>query len=687
MAEITHVYSEQTTQQETTSTSYTAALTVDAGDLNDGEKYYCHVSADFGNSYATKYTSVRVKHGSSAISNSVSKRQPEHAGEDKKHIYRWQGIITAASGDDVVVEFKTTSGGTPSPKAYLDNICVLLINLEGLTEGDDTTAGDYRFVSQSSSEINIGAFTDHADATIKHSGSGDEDWLVIGNSRLKWIDDIYLSFYIGLSDGTSELPQYSLMYENYSDEFVVGLERVYTIDDDTDFSVIAMEQYGVLFAAYLDSSIFCLNLDVFESHSKQAAFSSSSPGEIVAHGTDAAFATTDPVTDYTVKSVSHAATTAGKHWILGGVSTYDPSNRHSCYFQLRHGADNLLPSGSTGGEHEYEEHTTNTTDRLNLFRSVVYDVPDTDSITYSIDADCAQGSTAMDYYDPRLYVIPLELYSASVDIDLTIPAVGTVSVDGLAPTVETSVEPTVGAASGVYIYGYLGVPALETSVEPTVGDVGTVTATGLTPTLESSVEPTVGDVGTVTSTGLTPTLESSVEPTVGDVGTVAATALTPTAEYESILAVSNVGTVSTSGLNPTNEYGSELSVENVSTVSVTGLPPTLQHGLSLTTEDPGTVAVAGLSPTINYGIELTTTDVGSISVTSHQPSIIPAPIIEIGTEVPTFTVPGGGRLCTIPGGDKTFTIPGGGRLCTIPEGDKTFTVPGGGKIFTMPDEE
>lgn len=549
MPEIPHVYAEQTTQQSTTSTSYVAALTVDDGDLTNGDKYYVQVTADFGNEGATKRTYIRAKHGTSVAARSGNLRIPEDSGDDKKHIYRWQGVITAASGKDFVLEHKTSSGGT----SYLDNICVLFISLEGLTEGDDTTAGDYRFETQSSTETSIsGSYADHATATVKHSGSGDEDWLVLGHGFIEYPFDPDFSFWIALSDGTSERPVYSRVWDNWTDDFQVLLERIYTISGDTDFAVIAQEDADE--PSWIESSIFCLNLDVFAAHSKSHSFSSSfgGDGDIVAHGADAAFA--DSSEDYEVATVDHAAGTAGPHWILGGISNMSASATHSCYFRLRHGTDTVLPDGATGGEHEYERQTSTGSDRVSLSRSLVYDVPSTSSITYGLDADCAEGSSVMPYYDPHLYVIPLELASASVDIDLTIPAVGTVSVDGLAPTLETSVEPTVGAASGVYIYGYLGVPALETSVEPTVGDVGTVTAAGSTPTLEAGFEATVGDVGTVTADGLDPTIE-----------------------YDSVLAITNAGDVSLSAFTPVldTESGSELTITSAGVVSVSGLLPTM----------------------------------------------------------------------------------------------------------------
>ena len=546
MSEIPHVYAEQTTQQSTTSTSYVAALTVDDGDLTNGDKYYVQVTADFGNEGATKRTYVRAKHGTSVAARSSNLRIPEDSGDDKKHIYRWQGVITAASGKDFVVEHKTSSGGT----SYLDNICVLFISLEGLTEGDDTTAGDYRFETQSSTYTSLGYYTDHANATVKHSGSGDEDWLVLGHGYIKWPFDPDFSFWIALSDGTSERPVYSRVWDNWNDDFQVLLERIYTISGDTDFAVIAQEDAD--YPSVIESSIFCLNLDVFAAHSKSHSFSSSfgGDGDIVAHGTDAAFA--DSSEDYEVATVDHAAGTAGPHWILGGISNMSASATHSCYFRLRHGTDTVLPDGATGGEHEYERQTSTGSDRVSLSRSLVYDVPSTSSITYGLDADCAEGSSVMPYYDPHLYVIPLELASASVDIDLTIPAVGTVSVDGLAPTLETSVEPTVGA-------------------------VGAVTAAGVAPTLEADFEAATGAVGTVTAAGVAPALETSVEPTVGDVGAVTAAGLDPAIEYDSVLSITSAGDVSIAALTPVldAESGSELTITSAGVVSVSGLLPTM----------------------------------------------------------------------------------------------------------------
>ena len=504
MAEIGHVYAEETTQQTTTSTSYVSALTIDAGDLTDGDKYYCHVVADFGNSGASNYTYTQVKHGSSALSTSIQTRNPEDNGTDKKHIYRWQGLITAVSGDDVEVQFKTSSG-----TAYLDNICVLLINLEGLTEGSDSTAGDYRFVSQGMTDLSDHLFADHASTTVKHSGSGDEDWLVIGHGHQRYPDETDWSFWFGLSDGSSQLPQYSRSYQNYTDSFSVCLERIYTISSDTDFAFIAREESGVEYSAQASSSIFCLNLDVFASHSKSHSFSASTAGDVVAHGADAAFA--DSSEDYEVAAVTHTAGVAANLWILGGISNYDPSDRHSVYFRLRHGDDDVLPSGATGGEHEYERHTSTSHDRVSLSRSLVYDVPNTSSTDYGFDADCAQGTTGMAYYDPHIYVIPLELYSASVDVELT-PGITSISVSRLSPSLETSVDLTSGITS--VSVSRLS-PSLETNADLASG-ITSVSVSRLSPSLETSSDVDLAPgITSISVSRLSPSLETNANLTSG----------------------------------------------------------------------------------------------------------------------------------------------------------------------------
>ena len=510
--------------------------------FNTDDEYLIIATCQFGCDSGQEKADVRLVHGSTEFDGSLRRHEfaARKPGLDYGYSsYMYMTMYAPSTAEVVKIQYRRQD--SDAVDARLDQVCIFVINLtEDLTENTDWWYSE----STSTQDISM-SYGDVVSKTFTPTNAGDHLVIFGGQNN---VGSTGINYYYRLKAtgtvSTSE-PEYQREAEDSQEKR--GFYGMRVLDFDVESQSISLQAkdddyiHQVLFA-----NVFILDLSAFDGHS-------------VSTYTSAQTSLTDTFSE--LDSVTHNKT-SGNHFVLSTPRKSYVSgtgDRRSMTIRLQDPSSDT-PEGTTGSSWTNDdrdintaEGDSNTTDTDPAHVMTVE--PQTASTDYVVDVKqdldpSGEQQWACDQY--QIVAIPLELVSSSVDIDLTISAVGTVAAAGVAPPLETSVEPTVGAA-------------------------GTVTAAGVAPTLEADFEAATGAVGTVAAAGVAPALETSVEPTVGDVGAVTAAGLDPAIEYDSVLSITSAGDVSIAALTPVldAESGSELTITSAGVVSVSGLLPTM----------------------------------------------------------------------------------------------------------------
>lgn len=200
-------------------------------------------------------------------------------------------------------------------------------------------------------------------------------------------------------------------------------------------------------------------------------------------------------------------------------------------------------------------------------------------------------STATRFFGLGVVSVAIPLTGGGgVDVTVT-PTVGSVTVDGLAPTVERGAGAT--------------------------PDAGSVTVTGLAPDLSVGSDLTIG-LGSITIDGLAPDATGSATSTTAT-GSVTVDGLAPDMSFGSDL-TPDVGSVTITGLAPDVTAGGGVSITpDLGQVNVTGLAPTLELWATIDTLT-GSVVVGGLAPDVSAGSS-SDSGTGSVIIAGIAPTV------------------------------------------------------------------
>jgi hypothetical protein len=260
MAEIAHAFTEQNTNQTTSSISYVdvTGANIASGNFTVGKKYLLYITAQLANSLGNRQAYLKVLHGSTDFAESESNR--EQVGAGVRRTYTFLTVWTAVSGEAIKLQFHASN---PDETVGVDQVAMLAINLS-----DDVTEDtDWFFNERSTDDTLSGTPTDGASITFT-PGTASDDWLVLVTAQYDPVVDTdrVLQVLDRSGEATSSLPQADVgLQEADSSGILHGMARVFTLGAASNtFKEKSTAQSGS--PIRLHSTIFALNLNKFDRH-------------------------------------------------------------------------------------------------------------------------------------------------------------------------------------------------------------------------------------------------------------------------------------------------------------------------------------------------------------------------------------------------------------------------------------
>lgn len=226
MTAMQHAYSEVTSEQSTTSTSYgSTTCSIAAGSLTAGKKYLVWATAQIrgSNSSSSRPAHIRVAHGSTGFADSEY-FSPQNFSLGHYRPYNWFTVWTAVSSENLVVEFKTVNADTT---VYADQITLFALNIsDGVAENSDW------FFSEDSTDSAAltTSWVDGASITFTPS-TGGQKWLVasLGQLNVSGGGSAVRSRLTRSGEGSTPQPSQSIVpydWSNHCDQIlnVVGVD-------------------------------------------------------------------------------------------------------------------------------------------------------------------------------------------------------------------------------------------------------------------------------------------------------------------------------------------------------------------------------------------------------------------------------------------------------------------------------
>jgi len=332
MAEINHVFVEQTTNQTTSSTTYgdvSGAVITDA-QLTDGKKYLIVITAQCRNNDTNNNPFFRTVHGSTEFEGSEFSFNRSFFGAHRFR-YVWYTVWTAVASEDVKIQFRQSTSGTTE----IDHISMVAINLS-----DDLTENtDWHFAEDLTDHALAATFGSTDDASITFTPNGTDDWFVIATALLVPSNSgATYETRINATGGVSDTAVIHVHKANDSnDSFVQTVMKVYTPTSTS--TTFECESKGPTGDDRVYNSVFALNLNKFSQHNQDVQ-----PTTLVCDATNA-FATSTEMA-----STSITPDITGDVWCLV-FGTDDSANQFKYRMQVEN-ADQ--PAGQTSDA--YDQH-------------------------------------------------------------------------------------------------------------------------------------------------------------------------------------------------------------------------------------------------------------------------------------------------------------------------------------------
>ena len=691
--------------------------------LEAEKTYIVHVVLSLGSTHANGNVGVRLVLGDVEVVNSLCRREPDSGQQSRFHHYRFLTKITPIVTSELKCQFNRHTQGTEPQGSWVQiaNLQMLALDVSGLVEDDEYYFEDNASVAVLPIFDDAETNNDTAEfASVEFDVAAESKWLVIGMARIEQNADSSGGYNVHLDcDEASPrfLPHYRVESEDEDDIDCTGHERVYEFESEhpgTKFSVHcgSTEGHDTERATHLYSSIFAINLALFESKKITHTFQADPKGEIPGDNGN------DPFVDSEEIALvdDFAPTTESDLWILGGFTISDDA-RDRIHYRLRYNEPgegeepDTLPDSSPDTTHTPYAHESyfssgadpaNQRDRLTCYRSVILpEVPATPVQDYRFEADSGQGSdTANDYFDEHLYVISLELAAAggeTQDLEADIAAVSTVTASlsktaaldadiAAASTVTASLSKI--AALDADIAAVSTVTAsfekLASLLDADIAAVSTVTASlerirpldagiAAASTVTASLSKTAAlDAGIAATSTVTASLER-VRPL--DAGIAATSTVTASLErirpLDAGIAAASTVTVSLKGIRALD---ADITAASTVTVSLERIRP-LDADIAATSSVVVDFGVSEAIQSLSAGIAAAST----VSASMQKTAALSASINAVSTVQGSFALPG----VFVDGLENDFEVPSGGRDFTIASGGRDVSVPAGGRNFTI----
>lgn len=386
MTQIAHSYSEQTTRQVVTGSTYGTVLSHAAGNFVAGQKYLVVVQAlcdlEVG---STNHIQMRTIHGATPFAQSEYILEPTNAG--RRYNYHWFTVWTAVGGE--AINFQISSDVAVNVGA--DQITIFAMRLDAdLIENTDW------FFNELATDAALST-TPLDGASVTFTPTVSTNWLVLSGAQL---DVASLSASYGtqlVPSGTySDIgPAFQREGEDVAELLITTLCRVF--EEVGAVSHTFKEQSFNTVAASgnrLHSAIFALNLNKFRNVA------------IVADPSDDVLGTI--LWDDLLASISYIPEVATDVWaLLFGTFVPVVSGAEMTHRLTIDGADQ--PPTQTVDEYNEEEPANGVTDALTVTRQTVEPGMTAALHTFNWEAETSLSTAAALTRDRMLIVVSMEL--------------------------------------------------------------------------------------------------------------------------------------------------------------------------------------------------------------------------------------------------------------------------------------
>ncbi len=390
-AELPHDDVVQTTNQSTTSSSYTdvSGASISSSSFTAGRKYLIYVTAAIGGTVNSDVDAYQVLHGSTAFASS------EHIGEPyddnsgiTRYYYGWFTVWTAVSSEGIKMQFKKDSG---SGSTQIDNIHIAALEIsEDLTENTDW------YSNETATEDTLDTtFGDTNDASITVSSGADEIWWVSAYSRIRALDTgDQTESRINRDSGADVAPLISTEGEDTNGKRTQLMTNVYKLSSGSHtFKQESRHDAGSA-PVRTHSGIFAIRLDQFDVHTTEAAYNEAE----ISPDTNNSFATS-PVQALTA---SIQPNTTGDVFCIGYM-VYDINSTIKSRARMQ--VDNS-DQPATQTSDFYEIYRWDSTDELPVVFSEIVNL---DTTSHNIDMDVTSTDTIPKFEDRMIVAFTLEL--------------------------------------------------------------------------------------------------------------------------------------------------------------------------------------------------------------------------------------------------------------------------------------
>lgn len=385
--EIEHAYAQVTTDQTTSSNTFTGVTgaSLASSNFTTGKKYLLFLTAQASYTFGDG-TEMRVVHGATEFDGSKSWIDASSTGW--RQTYPFLRVWTAVSGEDIALQFRSRAGG--ANVAYCNFASLLAMNLsDHVVENTD-----WFYSEVAADDVMSTTFEDGATITV---GAG--TWLVLGTVLTDSGAQITNYPTVRLTDGTNVFPQAQVdVGVSTRDEKKYGFGRVFTTAGSTTFKL----QYKISASTtgtHLHSTIFAIKLTKFRTYA--SAFSDG----------PTALSATDWATQ--IQTLSITPDIQGDVWV-GSYWTFDRNNSARMANQ-RLQIDNVdVPSGQTAAAYDYRAGIDGTDEDSLLMSTLVANMT---AAAHTIDLDGSADSTTgtPEAESASLWAVTMQLSSVIVE--------------------------------------------------------------------------------------------------------------------------------------------------------------------------------------------------------------------------------------------------------------------------------
>ncbi|MBI5145777.1 MAG: hypothetical protein HZA84_00990, partial [Thaumarchaeota archaeon] len=386
LAQVGHIFVEQTTRQTSSSTSYVniTGATITSSNFVAGNKYLLVFNSLLdGSNAAGGDFGIRTTHGNTAFTGSEMVVNP--TSTTTRTTYHWFTVWTATN-EDINLQFKTRLG---SHTVGADQITMFALNLS-----DDFIENvDWKYAEDTTSASLTTSFGSRASTSITPQTAGD-DWLVMSTASHSGLAatrqlDVRLARSGEASSNQPEFIQQGADATN--DKMAHTPFRVFNLSSTSNTFTLESRSIGGSSGTYQSSAVFLINLDKFKQD-----FASYTETNIDLSATD--YGTE-------VQTLSTSLTCQSDVWVMGTFAS--DVNAAALYTKGRLQVDNAdQPPTQTSPDAYQQEDSWGTTEELPLQYQTVESLS-SGSHTIDLDASTQTALAGRSAEDRQLFAIPL----------------------------------------------------------------------------------------------------------------------------------------------------------------------------------------------------------------------------------------------------------------------------------------